>query len=63
MSLFDPIQLANLLNMPADSRPIAILCIGHVEKFYEKPMLIEQNWAQAAEVETFLYENSWPETK
>lgn len=63
VSLFDPIQLANLLNMPADSRPIAILCIGHVEKFYEKPMLIEQNWAQAAEVETFLYENSWPETK
>ncbi|MBB1274121.1 5,6-dimethylbenzimidazole synthase [Psychromonas sp. SR45-3] len=63
VSLFDPIQLANLLNMPEDSRPIAILCIGHVEKFYEKPMLIEQNWAQAAEVDTFLFENSWPETK
>lgn len=63
VSLFDPIQLANLLNMPEDSRPIALLCIGHVEKFYEKPMLIEQNWAQAAEVDTFLFENSWPETK
>ncbi|WP_160063406.1 5,6-dimethylbenzimidazole synthase [Psychromonas sp. L1A2] len=63
VSLFDPIQLANLLNMPEDSRPIAILCIGHVEKFYEKPMLIEQNWAQAADVDTFLFENSWPESK
>ncbi|WP_025565692.1 5,6-dimethylbenzimidazole synthase [Psychromonas sp. SP041] len=63
VSLFDPIQLANLLNMPEDSRPIALLCIGHVEKFYEKPMLIEQNWAQAAEVDTFLFENSWPESK
>ena len=61
VSLFDPIELANLLNMPEDSRPIAILCIGHVEKFYEKPMLIEQNWAQAEEVEHFLFENSWPD--
>lgn len=59
VSLFDPIELANLLNMPKDSRPIALLCIGHVEQFYEKPMLIEQNWAKAAEVENFLFENAW----
>ena len=59
VSLFDPIQLADLLNMPEDSRPIAILCIGHVEKFYEKPMLIEQNWGKAAPIEDFLFENSW----
>ena len=61
VSLFEPIQLANLLNMPEDSRPIAILCIGHVEKFYEKPMLIEQKWGEAAPIEDFLFENSWPE--
>jgi len=60
VSLFEPVQLAELLNMPVDSRPIAILCIGHVEKFYEKPMLVEQNWSQAAPIESFLYENSWP---
>lgn len=61
VSLFEPIALANLLNMPQDSRPIAILCIGHVEKFYEKPMLIEQNWGNAAPIEDFLFENSWLE--
>ncbi|PKG40961.1 5,6-dimethylbenzimidazole synthase [Psychromonas sp. Urea-02u-13] len=60
VSLFDPIELATLLNMPEDSRPVAILCIGHVEKFYEKPMLVEQNWCQPAEIEEFLFENSWP---
>jgi len=59
VSLFDPIELANLLNMPEDSRPIALLCIGHVEQFYEKPMLIEQNWSKAADVESFLFENTW----
>ncbi|TEW52361.1 5,6-dimethylbenzimidazole synthase [Psychromonas algicola] len=63
VSLFDPIELANLLNMPEDSRPIALLCIGHVEQFYEKPMLIEQNWAKAAEVESFLFENTWQEVE
>jgi len=59
VSLFDPIALADLLKMPSDSRPIAILCIGHVEKFYDKPMLIEQNWAQVTDIENFLFENTW----
>ncbi|CAM3160848.1 5,6-dimethylbenzimidazole synthase [Vibrio rarus] len=63
VSLFDPLALADLLNMPSDSRPIAILCIGHVEKFYEKPMLVEQQWATPETVETFLYENSWPQSE
>jgi len=63
VSLFDPIALADLLKMPSDSRPIAILCIGHVEKFYDKPMLIEQNWAQAADVESFLFENTWQDAE
>jgi len=60
VSLYDPLELASLLNMPADSRPIAILCIGHVEKFYEKPMLVEQKWIEPKQVEQFVYENSWP---
>ena len=47
--------------MPEGSRPVAIICIGHVEKFYEKPMLIEQNWIKAEGIETFLFENAWPE--
>ena len=63
VSLFDPIGLADLLKMPSDSRPIAILCIGHVEKFYDKPMLIEQNWAQAADVESFIFENTWQDAE
>ncbi|TEW56523.1 5,6-dimethylbenzimidazole synthase [Psychromonas sp. RZ22] len=59
VSLFEPLQLATLLNMPEGSRPIAILCIGHVDKFYEKPMLVEQNWIQPEEIERFLFENTW----
>jgi len=45
VSLFDPEALRELLRLPAGSRPIAVLCLGHVPAFYSRPMLEEQNWA------------------
>ena len=61
VSLFDPDRLAELLKMPVDSKPVAILCIGHVDKFYEQPMLVEERWTEAAPVDEFIFENYWPE--
>jgi len=46
VSLFDPEALRQLLRMPEGSRPIAILCLGHVPQFYRQPMLEEANWAR-----------------
>lgn len=60
VSLFEPEQLKQLLHMPTGSRPIAILCIGHVEKFYEEPMLAQERWAQRADLTTLVAENQWP---
>lgn len=62
VSLFAPEQLAQLLNMPDDSSPIAILCIGHVKEFYPKPMLTIENWAKKAQLNDHIYDNSWGET-
>lgn len=59
VSLFEPKALAALLKMPVDSRPIAILCLGHVEEFYPQPMLETENWAQAKPLHEFISENSW----
>ena len=59
VSLFDPNALAALLKMPEDSKPIAILCIGHVEEFYEKPMLEQEQWTAAKPLEEFVLENYW----
>ncbi|WP_372831132.1 5,6-dimethylbenzimidazole synthase [Pontibacterium sp.] len=61
VSLFDPDRLAELLKMPVDSKPVAILCIGHVDKFYDQPMLVEERWTEAAPVDEFIFENYWPE--
>lgn len=59
VSLFDPTDLAALLKMPKGSKPIAVLCIGHVESFYPKPMLEIENWATGRSLEEFVSENSW----
>lgn len=62
VSLFEPEALAKLLKMPTGSKPVAILCIGHVEGFYEQPMLVQEKWIEAAPMEQFIFENYWSET-
>ncbi len=61
VSLFDPEALRRLLKIPQGGKPIAILCLGHVEQFYDKPMLEQEAWAERQPLESLLFENSWPE--
>ncbi|WP_225546987.1 5,6-dimethylbenzimidazole synthase [Chromobacterium violaceum] len=61
VSIFDPDKLAALLAMPDGARPVAILCIGHVEAFYPRPMLEEQNWARRQNLDDLVYQDRWPE--
>lgn len=63
VSLFDPEALKVLLKMPADSHPVAILCIGHVSEFYSEPMLAQENWAKRADLKMLVAENHWPEAE
>ena len=59
VSLFDPDALGQLLQMPQGSRPIAILCLGHVAEFYPKPMLEMENWKISQPLSDMIFENSW----
>jgi 5,6-dimethylbenzimidazole synthase len=59
VSLFDPLALAQLLAMPSGARPVAILCLGHVEEFYPQPMLEMHGWTQRQQWQEFVFENSW----
>ncbi len=59
VSIFDPLKLAELLNIPADAKPIAVLCLGHVESFYKEPMLVETGWAVEKPLNEMLMENTW----
>ncbi len=59
VSMFDPVMLAELLHIPADAKPIAILCLGHVDKFYAQPMLVEEAWAKEKPLSDMVMENAW----
>jgi 5,6-dimethylbenzimidazole synthase len=59
VSIFDPVKLAQLLNMPDGAKPIAILCLGHVDAFYKAPMLVETEWVAEKPLAEMLMENGW----
>ncbi|MGK0441626.1 MAG: 5,6-dimethylbenzimidazole synthase [Pseudohongiellaceae bacterium] len=63
VSLFEPAALRDVLNMPEEAMPIAILCIGHVDKFYDEPILIEEHWAQRGNLEHYVMTDTWDEKK
>ena len=63
VSMFDPILLAQLLNIPTDAKPIAVLCLGHVDDFYKTPMLVETGWACEKPLIEMLMENNWQPAK
>ena len=59
VSMFDPEALRGLLRMPPGSRPVAILCLGHVDEFYPRPMLETQGWCARADLSTLVFDNYW----
>lgn len=59
VSLFDPVRLAQLLAMPADAEPVAVLCLGPVPEFPDRPMLELDNWAHRRPLAEFVTENHW----
>lgn len=63
VSLFDPQALADLLNMPAGAKPLAILCLGPVHAFYPAPMLALEGWITPRPLADMLFENQWGETE
>ncbi|CAJ1493297.1 5,6-dimethylbenzimidazole synthase [[Mycobacterium] kokjensenii] len=59
VSLFEPRALAELLAMPADADPVAILCLGPVPEFPDRPALEIDDWAYRRPLDEFVSENSW----
>jgi len=59
VSLFDPLAVAALLQMPPGAEPIALLCIGPVQAFYEEPMLQQQRWAKRCPLDDLIFEDIW----
>jgi 5,6-dimethylbenzimidazole synthase len=59
VSLFDPQALAELLSIPAGGKPVAVLCLGHVEEFYARPLLQQENWRQPQALDELVFIDTW----
>lgn len=59
VSIFDPQRLAELLEMPADAEPVAILCLGPVPDFPDRPALEIDEWTFGRPLAEFVSENRW----
>ena len=60
VSLFEPRELADLLGMPRDAEPVAVLCLGPVPEFPDRPMLELDRWTIGRPLAEFVSENVWP---
>src|SRR5215208_1585386 len=59
VSIFDPHKLAELMAMPDDAEPVAILCLGPVSEFPDRPALEIDQWAFGRPLDEFVSENGW----
>lgn len=62
VSIFDPVRLGQLLGMPDDAEPVAILCVGPVPEFPDRPALEIDRWVFGRPLAEFVSENGWPTT-
>ncbi|MGV0804533.1 5,6-dimethylbenzimidazole synthase [Mycolicibacterium setense] len=60
VSIFEPLPLAQLLGMPTDAEPVAILCLGPVPEFPDRPVLEIEHWTVGRPLPEFVAENGWP---
>ncbi|MDX8388117.1 MAG: 5,6-dimethylbenzimidazole synthase [Ghiorsea sp.] len=60
VSFFKPEDVAELLDCPQSAKPIALLCLGPVYDFYDKPMLEQEKWRFREELNHVLAENVYP---
>jgi len=60
VSMFDPMKVRSLLGLPAAADPVALLCIGPVPEFYDKPMLEMEQWRFGRPLEDLVFTDHWP---
>lgn len=63
VSLFEPAALGALLHLPPGARPMALLCLGPVARFYDEPMLQAEGWRQARPLDELLHTDRWPQDR
>ena len=61
VSILNPEDVKSILNAPQDRELIAYLCIGYVDKFYDKPELEIRKWEARKNAEQVIIKEQYAE--
>ncbi len=59
VSILDNSDLSSVINLPNSVKPIAYLCLGHVEKFNDMPDLEEDKWLKRMSLSDVIFFEKW----
>lgn len=59
VSILDPESVARILELPPGVELVAYLCIGYPLEFRPKPLLEEVGWKRRENLQPFVFENRW----
>jgi 5,6-dimethylbenzimidazole synthase len=61
VSIFDPLELRSLLQIPAHVILVAYLCLGYVSEFLPRPQLETSGWLPRIPLEDLVFDEHWGE--
>ena len=59
VSIMKEAELREILNIPNEIAVIAYLCVGYVERAYQRPELEVKRWARRLPLEDLIFDDSW----
>jgi hypothetical protein len=59
VSILEPVELARLLELPANVVPLAYLCLGYVSEFRVGPELEQVGWRSRLPLTEVIHANRW----
>lgn len=59
VSIFRPEDLAEIMRIPPHVEIVAYLCLGYVDRLFEKPELAERGWRQRLDLDGLILEEEW----
>jgi len=59
VSLFEPVEVAQVLGLPPGAQPVALLCLGPVPAYYAEPMLAQERWAHREPLSACVWDDTW----
>lgn len=59
VSIFDPVELRKVLEIPPHVTPVAYLCLGYVSEFLSRPLLESVGWLPRRRLEEVVFHERW----